>query len=152
MINNNVSKVARDGYVREKLVALQRKMSEKKSLVMDGRDVATNVLPHADYKFYLTASVDQRATRRYKEMQEKGFQVNLDDIKAEIIQRDKVDMERELNPLIKDKDAIEIDSSSMSIEEVVKKIIEYIKSIWKVKVINFIKVIEYSLFFVYNKQ
>lgn len=126
-INNNVSKVASNGYVREKLVDLQRKMTGEKSLVMDGRDIATNVLPNADYKFYLTASVSQRADRRYKEMKEKGFDVNIEDIKAEIMQRDKADMERELNPLIKDKHAIEIDSSFMTIEEVVKEIIKYIK-------------------------
>ncbi len=126
-INKNVSKVASNAYVREKLVTLQRQMSREKSIVMDGRDISSNVLPHADYKFYLTASVERRAERRYREMLEKGYKVDIEDIKADIEKRDKNDMERELNPLRKNKDAIEIDSSFMTIDEVVQKIISYIK-------------------------
>jgi len=121
-----VSKMASDSStvfeIREKLVALQRKMGEKKSLVMDGRDIGTNVLKDAEYKFYLTASVAVRALRRAKEMEEKGEAVDLAQVEADIRFRDHQDSTRQHNPLKRADDAFEIDSSDIGIEEVVQMI------------------------------
>jgi cytidylate kinase len=113
--------------VREKLVALQRKMGQVKSVVMDGRDIGTNVLTDAEYKFFVTASADERAKRRYKELIEKGQTVKFDDVLADIIQRDYDDSTRTLNPLRKAEDAIELDTTGMSISEATEKIIKEIK-------------------------
>ncbi len=104
--------------IREKLVALQRAMGERKSVIMDGRDIGTNVFPDAEYKIYLTASSRVRALRRAKEYEEKGIPCDLDQVEADILQRDYNDMHRPLNPLCKAEDAIEVDSSYMDIEEV----------------------------------
>ena len=124
----DVSKMASDSStvlaIREKLVALQRAMGEKKSLVMDGRDIGTNVLKDAEYKFYLTASVAVRALRRAKEMEEKGEAVDLAQVEADIRFRDHQDSTRQHNPLKKAEDAFEIDSSDIGIEEVVRRIKE----------------------------
>ena len=109
--------------VREKLVALQRKMGQEKSVVMDGRDIATNVLKDAEYKFFMTASAEERADRRYKEMMAKGMDASYEEVLNDIIQRDHNDMTRELNPLRKADDAIEIDTTGMNIDEVVEAII-----------------------------
>ena len=118
-----VSKMASDCStilaVRQKLVALQQDMGEKKSLVMDGRDIGTNVLKDAEYKFYLTASAKVRAERRAKEMLEKGEEADLAKVEADILARDHQDSTREHNPLKKAEDAMEIDSSDIGIEEVV---------------------------------
>ena len=113
--------------VRSKLLNLQRKLAMKNKVVMDGRDIASHVLPNADLKIYLTASVDTRADRRYKELKEKGLDVNLEEIKKEIEIRDYRDTNREIAPLRQVKEAILIDSSNLSIEEVVEKIISVVK-------------------------
>ncbi len=113
--------------IREKLVALQRSMGSKKSLVMDGRDIGTNVLTDAEFKFYLTASSGVRAARRALEMQEKGELPDLRAVEADIIARDLQDSTREHNPLSKAVDAVEIDSSSMGIQDVVDVILGYIR-------------------------
>ncbi len=113
--------------VREKLVELQQKQARTTNVVMDGRDIGTVVLPEADLKIYLTASSRVRAERRYKEMLEKGENVNLDKIEEEIIERDHRDMTRENSPLKKAEDAVEIDSSYMTIEEVADRIISLYK-------------------------
>lgn len=113
--------------IREKLVALQRAMGSKKSVVMDGRDIGTNVLTDAEYKFYLTASSGVRAARRALEMQEKGELPDLRAVEADIIARDLQDSTREHNPLSKAADAVEIDSSSMGIQDVVDVILGYIR-------------------------
>ncbi|WP_298592807.1 (d)CMP kinase [uncultured Mitsuokella sp.] len=123
-VSHLVSQVAKLGPVREKMVALQRKMAERGSVLMDGRDIATNVLPHADVKIYLTASIEERARRRCKELQEKGHAVRLSDIRADIAARDKADMEREISPLVQADDAMRLDTTGMSIHEVVEKILE----------------------------
>lgn len=123
-VSHLVSQVAKLGPVREKMVALQRKMAERGSVLMDGRDIATNVLPHADVKIYLTASIEERARRRCKELQEKGHAVRLSDIRADIAARDKADMEREISPLVQADDAMRLDTTGMSINEVVEKILE----------------------------
>lgn len=104
--------------VREKLVQLQKKMGREKSVIMDGRDIGTNVLTDAEFKFFLTASTHERAVRRYKELKEKGQDVTLEQVERDIEERDRNDSTRELNPLRKAKDAVEIDSTRLSIEEV----------------------------------
>lgn len=126
-----VSKMASDASalpeVREKLVDLQRNMGQTKSVVMDGRDIGTNVLTDAEYKFYLTASVEERARRRWRELHEQGVDVDYEQVKADIEARDHNDSTRELNPLRKAEDAEEIDSSDMSIQEVVETILRAIR-------------------------
>ena len=122
-VGNMASKSSANGKVREKLVSLQRELAKTKDVVMDGRDIGTVVLPSADLKIYLTASAKTRAKRRAKELIEKGEEADINIIEKEIIERDERDMTREISPLKKADDAIEIDSSDMSIEEVTDKII-----------------------------
>lgn len=126
-----VSKMASDcsalQEVREKLVALQRKMGQVKSVVMDGRDIGTNVLTDAEFKFFMTASSAERAQRRWLELTNKGEKVDLDQVEADIIQRDHNDSTRKLNPLKKADDAIELDTTGMTIDEVIQKILEVTK-------------------------
>lgn len=125
-----ISKMASDASafpeVREKLVALQRAMGEEKSVIMDGRDIGTNVFPNAKYKFYLTATVSERARRRWLELKEKGQEAELADVEADIIARDHNDTVRALNPLRKAEDAIEIDTTNMNGEQVTQFILNYI--------------------------
>ena len=122
-VSHIVSQVAALGPVREKMVDLQRKMAERGGVLMDGRDIATNVLPGADVKIYLTASIAERANRRYKELREQGLAVNLADIEHDIAARDKADMEREISPLVQAEDATLLDTTGMTIPEVVARII-----------------------------
>ncbi len=126
-----ISKMASDASalqeVREKLVALQRKMGQVKSVVMDGRDIGTNVLTDAEFKFFMTASSAERAQRRWLELKEKGETADMAQVEADIIQRDHNDSTRILNPLRKAEDAIELDTTGMTIEEVTQKILEVIK-------------------------
>jgi cytidylate kinase len=126
-VTNNVSAVSSLPSVRNKLVDFQRKLAEGNSVIMDGRDIGTTVLPQADLKIFLVASVDERATRRYKENQIKGIDTDLDTLKAEIIQRDYKDSHRELSPLKKADDAIEVDTSGLTIPQVVQKITSLIR-------------------------
>ena len=115
--------------VRTKLVELQQKLAADKDVIMDGRDIGTCVLPNAQVKIYLTASVETRAERRYQELQEKGAACDLEVIKKDIADRDYQDMHREISPLKQAEDAILVDSSDMGIEEVV----ETIKNIYREK-------------------
>lgn len=108
--------------VRAKLLDLQRNLAETKDVVMDGRDIGTNILPNADVKVYLTASVECRAQRRYKELTEKGVECNLEEIAKDIEERDYRDMNRDIAPLRQAEDAVLVDSSDMTIEEVVEAI------------------------------
>ena len=108
------------GMVRAKLVELQRKMGQKKSVIMDGRDICEVVLPDAEYKYYLTATAEERARRRTAELIEKGLYADFEQVLADIQQRDYNDMNRAITPLKKADDAVEIDSTDMSIEEVVE--------------------------------
>lgn len=110
--------------VREKLLSLQRELAGKKDVIMDGRDIGTCVLPNADLKIYLTASSKERARRRYKEQQERGVACDFDQIERDIIARDEQDMNREVSPLMQAEDAVLVDASDMTIEEVVSKVIE----------------------------
>ncbi len=116
------SEISAIDIVREKLVNIQRKMGQTKSMIMDGRDIGTNVLLDAEYKFFMNASIEERANRRFKELIEKGQEVDFNKVLEEIKLRDHNDMTRELNPLKKAEDAIELDTTSMTIEEVVTKI------------------------------
>lgn len=109
--------------VREKLLSLQRELAEKKDVIMDGRDIGTCVLPNADLKVYLTASSKERARRRYKEQQERGMECDFDQIERDIIARDEQDMNREVSPLRQAEDAVLVDASDMTIDEVVAKVI-----------------------------
>lgn len=121
------SKVSALPEVREKLVVLQRTMGQTKSIIMDGRDIGTNVLTDAEYKFFMTASAEERATRRFKELTEKGENVVYEDVLKDIEQRDYNDMNRKLNPLRQAEDAILLDTTGMTIEEVVGKILNEVK-------------------------
>lgn len=118
-----VSQVAALGPVREKMVDLQRGMAERGGVLMDGRDIATNVLPNADVKIFLTASIEERAQRRYLEMREKGYDVELEQLKADIAARDKADSEREISPLVQADDATLLDTTGIGIPEVVERIL-----------------------------
>ena len=113
--------------VRLKMVDMQRKIAEGTSCVLDGRDIGSYVLPNADYKFYITASVDVRADRRYKELKLKGHDVDFEELKKEIEQRDYNDKNRDFSPLKKADDAITIDTSFMTIDQVINKVLSYIK-------------------------
>ncbi len=110
--------------VRAKLLDLQREIAQKEDVLMDGRDIASNVLPGAELKIYLTASVQTRAERRYQELKEKGTLCNLEEIKKDIEERDYRDMNRDVSPLVKTEDAVLIDSSNMTIDQVVKQILK----------------------------
>ena len=123
-VTHIVSRVAALGPVREKMVELQRAMAVDGAVVMDGRDIGTNVLPNADVKIFLTASVEERARRRYDEMVAKGYAVDFDELKDEIASRDKQDSERAISPLRQAEDAVLLDSTALSIDEVVARILQ----------------------------
>lgn len=113
--------------VRTKLVELQREMGARKSVIMDGRDIGTNVLKDAEYKIFLTASAEERADRRFKELQEKGDYQTYVQVLEDIKKRDHNDMTRKLNPLRKAEDAIELDTTGMDIEQVIEAVMSHIK-------------------------
>lgn len=113
--------------VRKKLLNLQRDIAEKENVVMDGRDIGTSILPQANVKIFLTASVDTRARRRYNELVEKGQPCDYDQIRKDIAQRDQRDITREVSPLRQSEDAVRIDSSDMTIEQVVETIKQMIR-------------------------
>lgn len=127
-IGQMTSKIATYGAVRVKLVEVQQDFATKENLVMDGRDIGTCVLPNADLKIYLTASARTRAERRYKELTEKNVSCNIEEIEQGIIDRDKQDMNREISPLKQADDAVLVDSSHMTIEEVTEHIINLFKN------------------------
>ena len=126
-VGNMASKTSAVPEVREKLLELQRTLAKENDVIMDGRDIGTNILPDADVKIYLTASVETRAKRRYDELKEKGEDCDLDQIAQDIKERDERDMNRETAPLRKAEDAILVDSSHMSIPEVVSEICSHCK-------------------------
>lgn len=121
-VGNAASKVAKYPGVRKKLVKLQQELAKKYDVIMDGRDIGTMVLPDAQLKIYLTASVEKRAERRFKELLEKGLECRLEEIEKDIEQRDYNDMHRKESPLKKAEDAIEVDTSDMTIVEVTEAI------------------------------
>lgn len=127
-VSNRVSEYASVKEVREHLLMLQQGMAKKYDVIMDGRDIGTAVLKDAFIKFYLVASAEERASRRYRELAEKGMDVDFESILEDMNKRDYTDSNRELNPLRKAHDAIEIDSSKLSIDEVVKVMSEHIEN------------------------
>ena len=134
IVNANVSYIASYKDIRLALVELQRKMAQRHSVIMDGRDIGTYVLPKAEVKIYQIASAETRAIRRYKENQEKGIACTLDEIREDVKKRDYIDSHRAFAPLKPAEDAIPLDTSDMSIEEVVNAIIDIINK--KIKEIN----------------
>ena len=126
-VSDNVSFIAKQPEVRERLVVLQRDIAEKQGVIMDGRDIGTVVLPNADYKFFLTASADERARRRFLELQSLGIETTIEEVKQNLIQRDRIDSEREISPLKQAEDAILIDNTNLNKEETIDLILSYIK-------------------------
>ena len=126
-ITTIVSSYASVKKVREMLVKLQQKISSKYNVIMDGRDIGTVVLKDAKYKFFLTATAEERATRRFNELKGKGLEVDYNIILEDIQRRDFLDSTREIDPLVKADDAIEIDTTGLNIAEVVKEICDNIK-------------------------
>ena len=127
-VGNMASRTSSIPQVREKLLELQRGLAREQDVIMDGRDIGTNILPDADVKIYLTASVDTRAKRRFDELKEKGQDCDFDVIKEDIKERDARDMNREIAPLKKAEDAILVDSSEMTIDQVVETICSYCRA------------------------
>ena len=126
-VSDNVSFIAKQPEVRERLVVLQRDIAEKQGVIMDGRDIGTVVLPNADYKFFLTASADERARRRFLELQSLGIETTIEEVKRNLIERDRIDSEREISPLKQAEDAILIDNTNLNKEETIELILSYIK-------------------------
>lgn len=126
-VTNAVSHVAQYAKVREQLVNRQQEFTKARGVVMDGRDIGTHVIPDAETKIFLNASVDERAKRRYEEYAEKGVKADLERLKQDIKQRDEEDSKREASPLIKAVDAIEIDTTAKSIDQVAEQILEIAK-------------------------
>lgn len=123
-VTKNVSIIAKHPSIRKEMVNRQRELAVNNSVVMDGRDIGTHVIPDAELKIFLIASVEERAERRHKENLKKGFKSDLNQLKKEIEERDLRDMNRETAPLIKADDAIEIDTTSLSIQDVVNSILK----------------------------
>lgn len=126
-VSENVSLIAKELKVREFAVALQRKMVDKEGVIMDGRDIGTVVFPDADYKFFLTASVEERARRRTLELQSLGLEVDYESVKMNLIERDKIDSERDISPLKKADDAILIDNTHLNKDQTIELILSYIQ-------------------------
>ncbi|SHN19854.1 (d)CMP kinase [Gracilibacillus kekensis] len=127
-VTQNVSAIASIADVRSIMVQRQQILAKNRAVVMDGRDIGTHVIPDAEIKIFLIASVSERAKRRHEENEKKGFLSNLEQIKNDIKQRDKMDSERKVSPLKKAEDAIEIDTTSMSIQEVAEKILAFVNT------------------------
>ena len=125
-VTDFVSQVSAISEVREKLVQYQRKMAEGLNVVLEGRDIGTVVFPNADHKFFLVADIYERAKRRKKEMEAKGEVVSLEELTAEMLERDRKDSTRKHSPLKKAEDAVEIDTTGISIEEQVNRIVEIV--------------------------
>ena len=128
VVSENVSDVAAIREVREKMVDLQRKFSESKNVILDGRDIGTVVFPNANLKIFLVADAKERAKRRYRELIQKGENVEIEEIYENILKRDKIDSTRKESPLKKAKDAVEVDTTSKSIEEVKNEILRMVNS------------------------
>ncbi len=126
-LTSKVKYIARVSGVRQEMVNLQRSIGKKHGAVLEGRDISTVVFPDADYKFYLDASVEERARRRHKELKKLGQKVRVGDIKKDIVERDSSDMKRSVGALKKAEDAIFIDTTKLTIDGVVEKILSFIK-------------------------
>lgn len=126
-VSEFVSIVAKEAEVRNFLLTTQRAMAEQGRIIMDGRDIGTVVLPNADYKFFLTASTEERTRRRVLELQSQGVNADFEEVKANLLMRDKIDSEREISPLKQAEDAILIDNTSINKEQTIDLILSYIK-------------------------
>lgn len=127
-VSEQVSPVSTLEGVREKLVAIQHKIGAKGNIVMDGRDIGTVVFPNAELKFFITATIEARAKRRYEELMEKGLDVDYNDIKTNLLDRDKIDSSRAISPLRKADDATEIDTTSLNADAVLAKVSAIVSS------------------------
>jgi CMP/dCMP kinase len=128
-VSDNVSLVAKQKEVRDFLLQSQRSLAEKGGVIMDGRDIGTVVLPNADYKFFLTASIDERTNRRFLELKGLGIEADKEQVKHNLIERDKIDSEREIAPLKQAEDAIVIDNSELTKEQTIDLILSHIQKI-----------------------
>ncbi|MDN3693378.1 (d)CMP kinase [Chryseobacterium tructae] len=128
-VSDNVSLVAKQKEVRDFLLQSQRSLAEKGGVIMDGRDIGTVVLPNADYKFFLTASIDERTNRRFLELKGLGIEADKEQVKQNLIERDKIDSEREIAPLKQAEDATVIDNSELTKEQTIELILSYIEKI-----------------------
>lgn len=126
-VSDNVSLIAKQKEIRDFLLHTQRQMAEKGGVIMDGRDIGTVILPDADFKFFLTASPDERAKRRFLELQSMGIETTIEAVKENLICRDKIDSERKIAPLKQAEDAILIDNSSLTKEETIQLILSKIQ-------------------------
>lgn len=139
-INKKVSEVSKIEGVRKALVKKQQQMGQTKpAVVLEGRDITTVVFPEADVKIYLTASIEKRAERRLKEYQEKNVNITIDEVKENLLERDRIDSGRDISPLRKSEDAIEIDTTDITIDEQVDMIIEIARQRAKEKGIDFLQ-------------
>ncbi|WP_312077812.1 (d)CMP kinase [Chryseobacterium sp.] len=127
-VSDNVSNVAKQAEVRDFLLGYQRKLAEKGGIIMDGRDIGTVVLPNADFKFFLTASIEERTKRRYNELLGLGIPAEEQSVKENLIERDRIDSEREVAPLKQAEDAIVIDNTEMTKKETIEKILNCVKN------------------------
>ncbi|WP_195938906.1 (d)CMP kinase [Romboutsia sp. 1001713B170131_170501_G6] len=125
-VSNNVSNVAKIKEVRYLMVDVQREIGKRNSVILDGRDIGSYVFPNADYKFYLVATPEERGQRRFKELKEKGYETTLEEIIKDIIKRDEIDSNREFAPLVKADDAIEINTTGKTIDDVVESVVSKI--------------------------
>ena len=126
-VDKKVSYVAEHASVRKNLVPLQRFLAKNDSVVIEGRDIGTVIIPHADFKFFITADKHTRIMRRYRELQDKGYQITFAEVKREIASRDNIDSKRKAAPLTQPEDAILIDTSNKTIDEVIVEILYYVK-------------------------
>ncbi len=126
-VSSNVSYIASYKAIRLELIKLQRELASHQNVVMDGRDIGSYVLPNAQVKIFRIASVQTRAKRRYDENLSKGINTTLEEVEANVRERDYIDSHRDFDPLMKDKDAVELDTSTMSIDEVVDAILSIVK-------------------------
>lgn len=127
LIDKNISKIASNPLAREVMVLLQRRIAQGKDVVAEGRDVTTVVFPDAEYKFYLDAHVDERTKRRYKEFKEKEVSISYEELSTQVKTRDKADFTRDVGPLKKTKDARVIDTTTLTLEQVVDSLTSYIQ-------------------------
>lgn len=127
-VSDNVSLIAKQKEVRDFLLQFQRNLAEKGGIIMDGRDIGTVVLPNADFKFFLTASIEERTKRRYQELLSLGIEADEKQVRENLIARDKIDSEREIAPLKQADDAIEIDNTMLTKKETIESILSHLKN------------------------
>ncbi|MFW6287896.1 MAG: (d)CMP kinase [bacterium] len=132
-IDKNVSRVARIKSVRDAMVKIQRKIAQNGNIIMDGRDIGSKVLPDADIKFFITASLEERSRRRYLDLEKRERDIDIEEVKRKIADRDKLDTEREISPLVRTSDSILIDTTNISIEDTVNMMIDIVKGECNVK-------------------